>query len=102
MKKNQRLSPIRSARLLLEMAASAEARSDLDVISAEADADGTLTRVVVQHLVNGNKFLLSAMILGGQVGLRFDPLPATTCPRTRKPRILRPLAGNEEADALAC
>jgi hypothetical protein len=84
MKKQPPLSSAQSARLLLEMAASPEMRSDFDVISAEAEADGALTRVVVQHLVNGHKFLLSTMILDGQAGLKFDPLPRASGVPTRK------------------
>jgi hypothetical protein len=75
MKKSPRLTPMDSARLLLEMAGPLEARSDFEVVSAEALPDGTLTQVVVRHLLHGHKFLLSTMILDGQPGLRFDPLP---------------------------
>jgi hypothetical protein len=75
MKKSPRLTSIELARLLLEMAGSLEVRSDFEVVSAEALPDGTLTRVVVRHLLHGHKFLLSTMTLEGQTGLRFDPLP---------------------------
>ncbi len=53
MKKSPRLTPIELARLLLEMAGSPEVRSDFEVVSAEALPDGTLTRVVVRHLLHG-------------------------------------------------
>jgi hypothetical protein len=75
MKNPPRLTPIESARLLLEMAGPPEVRADFEVVSAEAMADGTLARVVVRHLLHGRKFLLSTMILDGQAGFRFDRLP---------------------------
>jgi hypothetical protein len=75
MKESARLTPMESAQRLLEMAGPPEVQSDFEVVSAEALQDGTLTQVVVRHLLHGHKFLLSTMILDGQPGLRFDPLP---------------------------
>jgi hypothetical protein len=75
MKNVPQLTPMESARLLLDMAGPPEVRSDFEVIEATALPNGTLTRVVVRHLLNGKTFLLSTMFLDGRAGLRFDPLP---------------------------